>query len=79
MKDARDFNDVLFDLVDGEVRRKNQFALPVHASGGVCNAESPSIPRQTFGGPPAFGNSTHSQKTRMNGPPTLCKHISTII
>jgi hypothetical protein len=30
--DARDFNGVLFDLVDGDVGRKDQFAPPVHAS-----------------------------------------------
>jgi hypothetical protein len=29
--DARDFNGVLFDLVDGDVARKNQFAPLVHA------------------------------------------------
>ena len=29
--DARDFNGVLFDLVDGDIESKDQFAPPVHA------------------------------------------------
>src|SRR5450631_938557 len=33
MIDARDFNGVLFYLIDDNVRRKNQVAPPAHASG----------------------------------------------
>jgi hypothetical protein len=39
--DARDFNGVLLDLVDGDIGRKDQFAPPVHPSGAATVGKLP--------------------------------------
>ena len=43
MIDARDFDDALFNLIYGDVGRKDQFAPSIHASGAAAVWKLPQL------------------------------------